>query len=166
MATAIFYASDTGNTEDVAKIIAKELGDIEIFDITNTPMEKINEYDKLIFGAATWGSGDLSDEWESIIDDFNTIDFTGKTVAIFGLGDQDSYGDTYVDAMAIIYEQVKKMGGNVVGNFAIDSDYYYDESEAIIDGKFVGLALDEDNQHELTDKRIKIWTKQIKNQIL
>jgi flavodoxin I len=30
---------------------------------------------------------------------------------------------------------------------------------------FVGLALDEDNQEELTDQRIEKWVKQIKEEL-
>ena len=166
MATAIFYASDAGNTEDIAKRIAKELGDIEIFDIDTTSIEKIKDYDKLIFGVSTWGEGDLQSNWEEILDDFSKIDLSGKTVALFGLGDQDGYDDTFVDAMGILYEQSLKMGAKVIGAFDIDSNYNYESSTAEVDGKFVGLALDEDNQEELSEKRISLWVSQIKDQIL
>ncbi|MDX1810097.1 MAG: flavodoxin [Sulfurospirillaceae bacterium] len=166
MATAIFYATDTGHTEDVAKKIAKKLDNIEIFDISVTSIKNIKEYDKLIFGISTWGEGDLQEDWEDIIDEFSKIDLNGTTVALFGLGDQDSYGDTFVDAMGTLYEKVLAMGATVIGAFDIDSDYEYESSTAVVDGKFVGLALDEDNQEELSDKRIDLWIAQIKDQIL
>jgi len=166
MATAIFYASDAGNTEDIAQRIAKKLGDIEIFDIGSTAIEKIKEYDKLIFGISTWGEGDMQGDWEDIIDDFSKIDLSGKTVALFGLGDQDGYGDTFVDAMGTLYEKVMAMGAHVVGAFDIDSDYDYESSTAIVDDKFVGLAIDEDNQEELSEARIDRWVAQLKDQIL
>lgn len=166
MATAIFYASDAGNTEDIAQRIAKELGDIEIFDIGTTDIEKVNEYDKLIFGVSTWGEGDLQSDWEDAEDDFSKIDLSGKTVALFGLGDQEGYDDTFVDAMGILYEKTLEMGANVIGSFDIDSDYDYESSAAVVDGKFVGLAIDEDNQEELSDKRISLWISQIKDQMI
>lgn len=53
MASAIFYASSTGNTEIIAKQIAKTLSINNIYDISNINIEKINEYDQLIFGAST-----------------------------------------------------------------------------------------------------------------
>jgi flavodoxin I len=166
MATAIFYASSTGNTEDIAKKIAEELGGVEIFDITDTQVKKINEFDKLIFGTATWGEGELEDEWEDVMDEFSKIDLSGKTVALFGLGDQESYSDTYLDAMGIMYEKVLKMGANVIGSLDVDDDFDFDSSKAVVNDKFVGLALDEDNQSELSEKRIKTWISQIKSQIL
>ncbi|WP_331774488.1 flavodoxin [Sulfurospirillum sp. 1612] len=162
MKTAIFYGSDTGHTEDIAKRIAEKLGNLEIFDIAETPIEKMKEYDALILGIATWGEGDLPNDWDDHIDAFNAIDFSGKTVALFGLGDQEGYGDTFVDAMGLLYEKLTAMGAKIIGEFEIDSDYDYDDSTAIIDGKFVGLALDEDNQEELTDERIDRWVAQIK----
>jgi flavodoxin I len=49
----------------------------------------------------------------------------------------------------------------VVG--AVDaSDYTYDDSEAVQDGKFVGLAIDEDNESSKTDGRIAAWVANIK----
>ncbi len=166
MATAIFYASSTGNTENIAKKIAKELGGIEIFDIADTEIEKIKEYDKLIFGTATWGEGELEDEWEDVMDEFEKLNLSGKIVALFGLGDQESYADTYLDAMGIMCEKVLKMGAHVIGSLDIDNDFYFDSSRAVVNDKFVGLAIDEDNQEELSDQRVKIWTNQIKSQIL
>lgn len=103
---------------------------------------------------------------EDAEDDFSKLDLSGKTVALFGLGDQDGYDDTFVDAMGILYEKSLALGANVIGAFDIDSDYDYESSAAVVDGKFVGLAIDEDNQEELSDKRISLWVSQIKDQIL
>jgi flavodoxin I len=166
MATAIFYASSTGNTADVASRISKQLGDIEVIDIADDGISSIGEYDKIIFATPTWGEGELQDDWLDVWDDFSNIDFSGKTVALFGLGDQDGYGEFYCDAMGIIYEKVIAQGGTIVGHWEIDNDYYHEASLAIKDGKFVGLALDEDNQDDLTDDRIEQWCEQIKNDIL
>ena len=43
-------------------------------------------------------------------------------------------------------------------------DYEYDESQAEIDGQFVGLPLDEDNESNLTGDRIKEWVTQLKKE--
>ncbi len=166
MATAIFYASNTGNTQDIAELISKELSDIEIFDISDSGLNKIKEYDKLIFGISTWGEGELQDDWDDVIEDFAKIDFTGTTVAIFGLGDQDGYGDYFVDAMYEIYENVTNNGANVIGSFDIDDDYCYNESKSVIDNKFLGLSIDQDNQYDLSNARINKWCNEIRNEIL
>lgn len=166
MATAIFYASSTGNTSGIAKDIAKILGGVETYDIASTGIEKIKEYDKVIIGSSTWGEGELQDDLEEIWDQFSDIDFSGKTVALFGLGDQDSYGDNYVDAMGITYEKVIENGAKVVGLWDITDEYFHEASLAIKDGSFVGLALDEDNQDELTQERVTSWCEQIRSDIL
>ena len=166
MATAIFYASSTGNTEDVANKIAKQLGDIKVINIADSGIEAINEYDKVIIGSPTWGEGELQDDWLDAWDDFSNIDFTNKTVALFGLGDQDEFAEYFCDAIGIIYDKVIEQGGTIIGDWEVDDEYYYESSLAVKDGKFVGLALDEDNQHELTDGRISKWCEQIKKDIL
>lgn len=151
MATAIFFASSTGNSEEIANKIASKLGDIEVFDLAGTKIDKINEYDKLILGGSTWGDGELNDDWEDAWGDFSKLDLSNKTVALFGLGDQESYSDEFCSALGIIYEQIKSSGAKVIG-FTSTEGYYHDGSKAQIDTKFVGLVIDEDNQSDLTEE--------------
>lgn len=165
MSTGIFYTTSTGNNDEIAEKIASALGDVEIFNFANTDLAKINDYEKVIIGTSTWGDGELNDDFEDIWDNFKEIDFSNKTVALFGLGDQEGYEDTFCDALGEIYTQVKKAGATIIG-FTSSEGYDFQESKALIDGSFVGLALDEDNQDELTDKRIKTWTENIRNDIL
>ena len=165
MATAIFFASSTGNSEEIANKISSELNEIEIFDLSGTKISKINEYDKLILGCSTWGDGELNDDWEDVWIDFCKIDLSNKTIALFGLGDQESYSDEFCSAMGIIYEQVVKSKAKIIG-FTSTEGYYHDGSKAQINNKFVGLAIDEDNQSDLTDKRINNWINDIRKDIL
>ncbi len=165
MTTAIFFASSTGNSEEIANKISVALNDIEVFDLAGTKIEKINEYDKLILGSSTWGDGELNDDWEDIWGDFCKLDLSNKTIALFGLGDQESYSDEFCSAMGIIYEQIAKSGAKIIG-FTSTDGYYHDSSKAQIDDKFVGLAIDEDNQSDLTDERINKWTNEIRENIL
>ncbi len=166
MAAAIFYASSTGNTEGAAQQISNNLENIPYFDIADGGITSIAEYDKVILGSYTWGDGELPDDWLDIWDEFSKIDFSGKTVALFGLGDQDGYCDFYLDAMGIIYEKLIQNGATVVGHWEIGEEYYHEASMAIENDRFVGLALDEDNQDELSDDRIEKWCEQIKADIL
>ena len=165
MATAIFFASSTGNSEEIANKIASKLDDIETFDLSGTKITKINDYDKVILGGSTWGDGELNDDWEDVWDDFCKLDLSNKTIALFGLGDQESYSDEFCSALGIIYEQVEKTGAKIVG-FTSTQGYTHDASKAQIDNQFVGLVLDEDNQSDLTDERIENWVNEIKENIL
>ena len=158
----LFYASSTGNTEDVAKLIKEKMTgfDIDLQNISNCVDDAMGKYDLLIFGISTWGEGDLQDDWEEYIYSLNKQNLMNKTVAMFGLGDQEEYCNNFLDAMGIIYDKVIENGAQVVGSWPTDG-YEFDESVALRDGEFVGLALDEDNQDDLTDKRINDWIEQI-----
>lgn len=163
MSTAIFYTTSTGNAGEVARELSKQLRNIEVYELDKNSLEKINNYEKLIIGVSTWGDGDLNDDFEDIFDDFSKLDFSSKTIALFGLGDQEGYPDEFCSAMGIIYEVVKD--ANIIGKTSND-EYEFDSSKAFVDGKFVGLALDEDNQDHLTQDRIKNWVENIKEEIL
>lgn len=160
MKMAIYYGSSNGNTESVAKAIRKRLGGKErvaMFDVANlSSAEAMQEYDILLWGCPTWGEGDLQDDWEDFYSCLDGIDLSGKSVALFGLGDQDGYGHEFVNALKILYDKATAQGANMIG-FWPDEGYEYDSSEAVIDGKFVGLVIDEDNQSDLTEERIEKW---------
>lgn len=161
--TGIIFGSSMGNTEEAANLIASNLGIDNVLNVADTDAKTINSFDKLIIGSSTWGSGDLQDDWD--VFDFDSLDVSGKTVALFGLGDSSSYSDTYCDAMGIIYDKLVQKGANIIGQVSTDG-YSFDESRSVKDGKFVGLALDADNESDQTEERIKKWTESIKSQIL
>ena len=121
----------------------------------------IADNDNLILGTSTWGAGEMQDDWYDGIKVIKNADLSGKTVALFGCGDSESYPDTFVGGMAEIYNAVKKAGANVIGAVATDG-YTFDESESVVDDKFVGLALDEVNEDGKTDERIDAWVDEIK----
>ena len=158
----IFFGTSTGNTETVAEKIASAIGDAELKHVSDgISAADFESHDNLVLGTSTWGVGDLQDDWESAIGELQNANLSGKVVALFGLGDSSSYSDTFVNGMARIYDAVKGNGATVVG--AVDaSDYTYDDSEAVQDGKFVGLAIDEDNESSKTDGRIAAWVSAIK----
>lgn len=156
----IVYGSSMGNTEEAANLIANKLGIDDVYNIGQTDADTINGYEKIIFGTSTWGSGDLQDEWDSF--DFDSIDVKGKTIALFGMGDSSSYSDTYCNGMGILFEKFSAKGAKIVGAVSTDG-YTFDESEAVKDGKFVGLALDADNESDKTEERISNWVEQIRS---
>lgn len=154
----LFYASSTGNTEDAAKRIKEKMAafDIDLKNVSDCVDNAMKEYELLIFGVSTWGDGDLQDDWDDYITNLNEENLMNKTVAIFGLGDQEEYCDNFLDAMGTIYDKVIESGATVVGSWPSDG-YDFEESSAIRNGEFVGLALDEDNQDDLSDERIGEW---------
>lgn len=161
MATAIIYGSTLGNTADIAKKIAKELkiDENNVINISEIKPEDLNKFDKLILGTSTWGVGDLQDNWLEF--DFKKLDLKNKVVALFGLGDSQIYSFTYCNGLGKLYNQIKNKNAQIVGQ--VDAKKYtFSQSEAVVNGKFVGLALDNDNFPEESIKRIKEWVKDIK----
>ncbi len=160
--TIVLYGSSTGNTEDVAKKIAKLL-EADVSDIVYFKMDRLPNYDQLILGTSTWGFGDMQDDWEVFISQLDEDALNGKTVALFGLGDGDSYSDTFVNGMGQLYNNIKDRGCKLVG-FTDPEGYNFDNPDVLVDGQFPGLALDEDNQSNKTDARIQSWLEKIKSE--
>ena len=162
---AIFYGSTTGDTESAAEDIQSALqeaglGPVEMFNVTNADLKEIENFDYILLGASTWNIGELQDDWDFAFSDLDDLDFTGKTVALFGQGDQLGYPDNYMDAIGIIGKKVRDLGATLIGKWSTDGYEHYD-SLGIEDGMFMGLALDDTNQANQTDDRIAQWVPQI-----
>ncbi|MBC7004972.1 flavodoxin FldA [Photobacterium sp. BZF1] len=151
----IFFGSDTGNTEKVAEKIASKLS-LEAQDIAGNSSEIFDDYDLLILGTPTANYGEMQPDWDYFVPELEDADLNGKKVALFGLGDQIDYPDSFLDAMGELAEMVEEAGGTLIGEWPTDG-YEFNDSRAVKEGKFVGLALDEDRQPELTDDRIATW---------
>jgi flavodoxin I len=162
----LFYGSDTGVTDDITRdfITFWEADNLEVLEIGEASVDDFKRCSMLILGLSTWYDGDLQSDWEVFFDDFKTINFTGKTVAIYGLGDQIGYAEYFVDGIGILAKTVIENGGTVIGHWPT-AEYRFTDSVALVDENpelFYGLALDHDNESELTDKRLKTWIAMIK----
>ncbi len=162
----LFYGTDTGNTERTAKRIKELLenhygaGSVELNEIYKKKSEDMARYNWLVLGMPTWYDGELQGDWESFIDEMKKIDFSGKTVAFFGLGDQYGYASYFCDALGVFAEIVEQQKGKLIGHTSV-AGFEHDFSKAQRGDKFVGLCLDVDNQDDLTEPRIQEWIKQI-----
>ncbi len=153
----LFYGSDTGTTEEIIKILKESFTlEIDIFNISNSKKEDIESYDKLILASPTWGDGDLQSDWEDFENNLENIDFSNKTVALIGLGDQEDYSDTFCNALGHLYKYVKN--ANIIGQTSTDG-YEFEDSTAVVNDEFIGLVLDDVNQENLTKARIENWVK-------
>lgn len=163
----IFYGSSMGTTETVAEKIA-ELLNIEKADIHNVAKAKVAQtepYDVLLLGTSTWGHGELQDDWDSFIGKLDKADLSAKTVALFGCGDSYANDTTFCDGMGILYQELQKTKCHFCGKTET-SGYNFEQSKAVVDGAFVGLPIDENNEAELTDERIEKWVDNLKNNCL
>ncbi|MEM9891344.1 MAG: flavodoxin [Actinomycetota bacterium] len=164
--TCVVYGTDTGNTEDVARRIAERLENlglgVDVHDIEKTDFDKLMGYEFLILGIPTWDYGGIQGDWLELEQRLSQLDLTGKVLALYGLGDQNGYSEWFVDAMGWLHEQLRTTQATFIGSWSTEG-YDFDASRAANEDKsfFVGLALDEDGQSDLTDARIDAWIDQV-----
>jgi flavodoxin I len=159
----IFFGSDTGNTEAVAKMIQKQLGAklVHVQDIAKSSKEDIDNFDLLLLGIPTWYYGEAQCDWDDFFPELEGIDFSTKLVALFGCGDQEDYAEYFCDAMGTLRDIVESKGATVIGYWPTEG-YEFEASKALVDeNHFVGLCIDEDRQPELTEDRVNRWVNQI-----
>lgn len=171
----IFFGTDTGRTRLVAKQIAKKLGEVAAapVNIGRTILADFLAHDRLIVGSPTLGEGELPGEstglsqpsWEEFLPQLADADLSGKTVAIFGLGDQQKYPDEFVDAIGILHDAFVARGASVVGRWPV-AGYEFKASRAVDGDHFLGLAIDQHHQAMLSESRIDAWLEQIKPELL
>ena len=101
--TVIVYGTSTGTCEELANKIGGKLGVDNIINVTDLDSSVIADNDNLILGTSTWGAGEMQDDWYDGVKVLKGADLSGKTVALFGCGDSESYPDTFVGGMAEIY---------------------------------------------------------------
>ncbi len=154
----LFYGSTTGNTERVAELIKAEMGDAlsSVTNIAGAAPSDLASADALILGVSTWEAGELQQDWDSFFPSIDQIDFSGKKVALFGLGDGVGFGGEFCNGLGTLAAKVKQRGGELVGSVSTEG-YEFDDSSAVEGDQFVGLVIDEDNQPELTEDRVKQW---------
>ena len=164
-AIGLFYGSETGFTELVANLIKEEFDLIvpnlvTVYDIADVPVEKMLDYEYLIVGCPTWNIGQLQDDWDDIYLDLDGLDLSGKKIALFGLGDQYGYPDSFCDAIGILGRKFIERGAKLVG-FTPAAGFEFTYSQGVEGELFMGLALDDENESEQTPERITDWIWQL-----
>lgn len=170
----IYFGTDTGRTRRVAKLIAQKLGARAQapLNINRASLDQFLAHEVLILGIPTYGDGELpglsaglaQESWEEFLPRLRGQDMRGKTVALFGLGEQDKYGGEFVDALLPLHDAVLACGARVIGAWPTEG-YSFKASQAMIDGRFVGLALDQVTQPALSEGRIDAWLRQLDGEL-
>ncbi|WP_009544134.1 flavodoxin [Crocosphaera subtropica] len=163
----IFYGSTSGITEEIAMTLRQKLGeeqcDIYSMEEDFDEYDQLLDYDYLLLGCSTWGAGDVQNDWRDPLFEMELEkpDFTGKTIALFGAGDQVDHGNEFVSALGKMYNHFQKLGATLVGEFP-NEGYTFQYSSALLNDKFVGLPIDEVNQSDQTETRINQWVESIR----
>lgn len=171
---AIYFGTDTGRTRRIAKLIAQKLGERALapVNIGRTGIDDFLAHDTLILGTPTYGEGALpglstglaQESWEEFLPRLQGRDMRGKTVALFGLGDQDKYTNEFVDALILLHDAVTACGARVIGAWPA-AGYDFKASQALVGERFVGLALDQINQPALSEARVDAWLRQLDDEL-
>ncbi len=164
----LFFGPLKGSVHRVAEKVKTAIGEqnVDMISVNDADENDLEKYDLIIFGISTvgketWNSEFSNTDWSKFFPNISKVDYSGKTIAIFGLGDHLTYGSHFVNAIGVLAKELVKNGATIVGQ--VDpSGYEFEDSEAIIDGKFIGLPIDEDFESELTDERVSSWVKSIK----
>lgn len=157
----ILYGSSTGNTEMIAeklhKILTPDLADL--VNVDSATEKEVNKYDYIILATSTWGIGDMQDDMEDFAEMLENADLKNKKVALIGLGDQDTYPDSFVDGIGTLYNKLKNKT-TFVGQWPTKG-YNFTDSDAVKGNKFVGLVIDQDSQPSKTQERLEKWADQV-----
>ena len=108
--TAIIYSFNTKKTAKIAERIIEEFGQdrLEVVNAEEITEEAFLSFDYIIMGVPTWFDGELPNYWDEFVPALEDMDLKGKTVAIFGAGDQKLYSENFVDAIALGTELIPK----------------------------------------------------------
>lgn len=160
----IFYGSTTGTAEELAVQIASKLGvdKSDVHDVASADVSDVDKYDMLIVGTSTWGAGDLQDDWQDFAAKLKSKNLSGKAVAFFGCGDSYSYDMTFCDGVGELYQDLQGTGCAFCGAYTPEG-YNFSGSTAVVDGKAVGLLLDQVNEEDKTEERMETWLSAVKN---
>ena len=125
----IVYASMTGNTEEIADIVAEAFEDleleVEIDECTQVDAADFEEADICVVATYTYGDGDLTDEIVDFYEDLQEIDLSGKIFGVCGSG--DTFYDDFcksVDDFEAVFTQIgaKKGADSVKVDLAAEED--------------------------------------------
>ena len=162
----IFYGSSTGQTEMVAEKLQQLFGreNADLINVDIATEKDLVKYPFLILGTPTWGVGEMQDDWEDFAEILEKANLKGKKIALFGLGDQDTYPDSFADGVGMLYNKIKDKA-TIVGKWP-KNGYQFHESEAVRDNYFVGLIIDQENQAGKTNERLEKWVEMIKKEFI
>ena len=159
---AIFFGPLNGSVHRIAKMVATKIGPekVDLIHIASATTSDLEKYTKIIFGISTVGKDTCNKvrqhRLDKILPVVASFNFTGKKVALFGLGDHITYAYHFVDAVGLLGKTIKSQGGEIYGKVSTEG-YTFQDSDAIVEGKFIGLPIDEDFEPELTEKRVSAW---------
>lgn len=125
--------------------------------------KKTEAHDILLLGIPTRYYGEAQCDWDDFFPTLEEIDFNGKLVALFGCGDQKITQNTSATRWAPSATSLSRAADH--RRSLANGGVSFEASKAADDDHFVGLAIDEDRQPELTNERVEKWVKQVAEEL-
>ena len=159
---AVVYSFNSVKSAKIALKISDHLTSftVEKINVESCTIHEFSSFDNFVLSVPTWFDGELPNYWDEILPGLETIDFSGKKVALFGLGDQKNYPENFCDAVGILGDFFAVRGATIVG-FTSRDGYDFEASKALRGDQLSGLLLDQENQSKLTEARVSNWSKQL-----
>ncbi|PYZ96989.1 flavodoxin [Alteribacter lacisalsi] len=118
MRCGIIFVSMSGNTEDIADMIAAEVKNrdssavVEKHEMDEIEAGELSGFDVIFLGSYTWGDGDLPYEAEDFYEELEDVDLSGKAIGVFGSGDRDY--PHFCSAVDMFAERAEKQGARTM----------------------------------------------------
>lgn len=161
----IIFGFNATKSSKIAERVKEAFGEeqVEMINAEDLTTEKFMEFNNLVLGVPTWFDGELPNYWDEFVPALEELDLKGKKIALFGLGDQVKYSENFVDAIGIMAEIVRDLGATLVGHTSTEG-YKFESSKGVERDKFLGLAIDYENQGSKNKERVNAWVEQLKNE--
>jgi len=161
----LFYSFNTNKTSQAARKIGEEFDkdQVEHVNAETLTEKEFLSFENMILGVPTWFDGELPNYWDEFVPALEDLDLKGKTIAVFGNGNQKGYPENFVDGVGIMANLLERRGARIVGMTSAKG-FEFESSLALRGGMFAGLALDFENQASQINQRIKKWAEQLKQE--
>ena len=172
------FGSVGGSTEEIAGLIAETFGadvaaePLDISDVKGSLAETFSNFECLVVGCCTYNTDADTErsgtDWDSVyyteMQDLAASGMLkGKHVAIFGLGDQVTYAENFLDGPGELHDVFEAAGCQMFG-YTSTSGYSHEGSKAQRGDKFTALACDTVNQDDQTEQRVQAWVAQLNSE--
>ena len=173
----IFFGTETGTTRLVAKKIQARLGEAiaaKPLNVNRIEPAQLLAHDALILGTPSYGVGQipghsvgcLESNWEEYLAKMPAdVSLRGKRIALFGLGAQERYAERFASSLRRLHDVLLGWGAEIIGGWPTEG-YTFEQSAAVVEGRFVGLVIDQRTQGMLTDARLDAWVDQVRPLLL
>ena len=147
MKVLIVYGSETGNTESLAEALGEQISgaghEVKVLSAADASAEGLcTGYDAALFGCSAWGTDEveLQGDFNTLFEEFDSIDVKGKKAACFASG--DSSFEHYCGAVDVIEDKLNSLGAVLMEEgLRVEGDYSGNKDDVDAWGQKIIAAL-------------------------